>query len=204
MNQHWIGHPTILTGEHVQLVPLAAEHFEELYKAASDKKLWELIPTDCSERENFDKAYLFALSERDKGHQYPFVIVHKATNELIGSTRFFEIYPGDKKLEIGWTWIITRYWGTEINLECKLLMLTFCFEHLQTRRVQFKTDETNIRSRKAIEKLGARFEGVLRKDRIKANGVSRSAAYYSILDDEWEEAREKIKEQILYIRQATL
>lgn len=202
MSKNWIPHPTILTGELVQLVPLTSAHFEELYLAASDKKLWELIPTDCSERENFDKAYHFALSERDKGNQYPFVILHKETQQLIGSTRFFEIYPADKKLEIGWTWIITKYWGTEINLECKLLMLEFCFDSLQTRRVQFKTDETNIRSRKAIEKLGARFEGVLRKDKIKSNGASRSAAYYSILDDEWEEARQKIRQQIIDIRKA--
>lgn len=202
MSKNWIPHPTILTGELVQLVPLTSAHFEELYLAASDKKLWELIPTDCSERENFDKAYHFALSEREKDNQYPFVILHKETQQLIGSSRFFEIYPADKKLEIGWTWIITKYWGTEINLECKLLMLEFCFDSLQTRRVQFKTDETNIRSRKAIEKLGARFEGVLRKDKIKSNGASRSAAYYSILDDEWEEARQKIRQQIIDIRKA--
>ncbi len=96
MNHHWIEHPTILTGELVQLVPLAADHFDELYQAASDKKLWELIPTDCSERENFDKAYHFALSERDKGRQYPFVIVHKATNEMIGSTRFLKCIRATK------------------------------------------------------------------------------------------------------------
>lgn len=200
MSKNRIPHPTILTGEFVQLVPLTSAHFEELYLAASDKTLWERIPTDCSERENFDKAYHFALSERDKGNQYPFVILHTATQQLIGSSRFFEIYPADKKLEIGWTWIITKYWGTEINLECKLLMLAFCFDSLQARRVQFKTDETNIRSRKAIEKLGARFEGVLRKDKIKSNGASRNAAYYSILDDEWEEARQKIRQQIIDLR----
>lgn len=196
MTKEWIHHPTVLTGETVKLVPLAKEHFDELYAAASDKKLWELIPTDCSKRETFDTAYNFALAEREKGNQYPFVIIHGATNEIIGSTRFFEIFPQDKKLEIGWTWVVTKYWGTEINFECKLLLLTYCFETLQTRRVQIKTDATNLRSRKAIEKIGGQFEGILRKDRIKENGVSRNAAYYSIIDDEWETAKQKIISQL--------
>ncbi len=196
MTDIWINHPIILTGETVELVPLEKRHFEELYLAASDKKLWELIPVDCSKRETFDAAYNFALTERDKGNQYPFVIYHKATNKIIGSTRFFEIYPLDKKLEIGWTWIVTEYWGTEINFECKLLLLNFCFDILKTRRVQIKTDSTNLRSRKAIEKIGGQFEGILRKDKIKENGVSRSAAYYSIIDDEWDFAKEKILTQL--------
>ncbi|MDE3144378.1 MAG: GNAT family N-acetyltransferase [Bacteroidota bacterium] len=196
MIKEWIHHPTILTGETVKLVPLEKVHFEELYTAASDKKLWEHIPTDCSKRETFDTAYNFALAEREKGNQYPFVIVHRTTNEIIGSTRFFEIFPLDQKLEIGWTWLVAKYWGTEMNFECKLLLLTYCFETLQTRRVQIKTDATNLRSRKAIEKIGGQFEGILRKDRIKENGVSRNAAYYSIIDDEWETAKQKIISQL--------
>jgi RimJ/RimL family protein N-acetyltransferase len=196
MAEHWINHPTILTGETVELLPLEKEHFEELYLAASDKKLWELIPADCSKRDTFETAYNFALTERERGNQYPFIIFHKGTKKIIGSTRFFEIYPLDKKLEIGWTWIITAYWGTEINFECKLLLLSFCFNTLKTRRVQIKTDSTNLRSRKAIEKIGGKFEGILRKDKIKENGVSRSAAYYSILDDEWEDAKHKIITQL--------
>lgn len=196
MTEPWIHHPTILIGETVVLVPLEKEHFEELYLAASDQKLWELIPVDCSKRETFDTAYNYALTEREKKNQYPFVIYHKQTNKIIGSTRFFEIYPLDKKLEIGWTWIVTKYWGTEINFECKLLLLNFCFETLKARRVQIKTDSNNLRSRKAIEKIGGQFEGILRKDKIKENGVSRSAAYYSILDEEWVFAKEKIMVQI--------
>ncbi len=149
-----------------------------------------------SVRQTFDTTYNFALTEREKGNQYPFVIYHKTTDKIIGSTRFFEIYPLDKKLEIGWTWIVKEYWGTEINFECKLLLLDFCFGNLKTRRVQIKTDSTNLRSRKAIEKIGGQFEGILRKDRMKENGVSRSAAYYSIIDDEWQAAKQKIITQL--------
>jgi RimJ/RimL family protein N-acetyltransferase len=185
MKEPWITHPTILQGQTVDLLPLEKEHFEELYLAASDKKLWELIPTDCSIQENFTAAYTTALTEREKGNHYPFIIYHKQTQKIIGSTRLFDIFPNDKKLEIGWSWIIEKYWGTRVNPECKLLLLTFCFDVLKARRVQIKTDQNNIRSRKAIEKIGGQFEGVLRKDRIKDDGTSRSAAYYSIIDDEW-------------------
>ncbi|PKF76175.1 GNAT family N-acetyltransferase [Chryseobacterium sp. PMSZPI] len=196
MIEKWISHPTILKGTTIDLIPLEKEHFEELYIAASDKELWELIPTDCSEKVLFDKNYELALSERESGKQYPFAILHKETQKLIGSTRFFEIYPSDKKLEIGWTWITKEFWGTTINLECKLLLLRFCFETLKANRVQLKTKDTNFRSRKAIEKIGGVFEGILRKDRIQNDGTTRNAAYYSILDDEWTAAKNKIETQI--------
>ncbi|OPC72992.1 GNAT family acetyltransferase [Elizabethkingia miricola] len=197
MKNTWINHPVILQGTNINLVPLEEKHPEELYTAAADKELWSLIPTDCSERDTFYKTYEFAISERTAGNQYPFVIIHKDTNKIIGSTRLFEIYPADKKLEIGWTWITKDYWGTTINLECKLLLLTYCFETLKTNRVQLKTKDTNFRSRKAIEKIGGIFEGILRKDKIVSDGTTRNAAYYSILDDEWEQAKIKIQKQIV-------
>jgi PhzF family phenazine biosynthesis protein len=192
----WINHPTILSGDVVELRPLEKEDLEELYRAASDKELWKYIPTDCSHRETFYRTYNTALEERNKGNHYPFVIHHKKTNKIIGSTRFFDIQPSNKKLEIGWTWIVKEYWGTKINFECKLLLLNYCFNVLKTRRVQLKTDATNLRSRKAIEKIGAQFEGILRKDKIKENGDSRSAVYYSIIDDEWPMAKENIIKQL--------
>ncbi|AZB26148.1 N-acetyltransferase [Chryseobacterium bernardetii] len=193
MTEKWILHPTILEGTHVELIPLEKEHFEELYAAAADKDLWTLIPTDGSDKAIFYKNYKLALSERDNGNQYPFVIRHKETQKLIGSTRFFEIYPSDKKLEIGWTWITKEFWGSVVNLECKLLLLTYCFEVLKTNRVQLKTKDDNLRSRKAIEKIGGVFEGILRKDKIQNDGTTRNAAYYSILDDEWNTAKQKIE-----------
>jgi RimJ/RimL family protein N-acetyltransferase len=147
----WIKHPTVLHGRVVDLVPLEKEHFEPLFAAAADKRLWEHIPVDCSEPDPFAKAYVRALADRARGDQYPFVIVHRSSRRIIGSTRLFEIFPDDRKLEIGWTWIAADHWGTAVNPECKLLLLTFCFEELTARRVQLKTDELNIRSRKAIE-----------------------------------------------------
>lgn len=196
MKEKWIPYPTILEGTAIELVPLEKEHFEELYIAAADKELWELLPADCSDRTVFHKTYEFALSERETGNQYPFVIRHKETQKLIGSTRFFEIYPADKKLEIGWTWITKEFWGTSINPECKLLLLTFCFEILKTNRVQLRTKDNNFRSRKAIEKIGGVFEGILRKDKVSSDGTTRNAAYYSIIDDEWNDAKLKIERLI--------
>jgi RimJ/RimL family protein N-acetyltransferase len=189
----WIPYPLVLEGNTVKLVPLEEHHLEELYKASSDKELWRLVPTDCSDRDTFYANYRNALAARDKGVQYPFVILDKETNAIIGSTRFFEMYEADKKLEIGWTWITQGYWGTVVNLECKLLLLTYCFETLKVNRVQLKTKDDNIRSRKAIEKIGGVFEGVLRKDKIQNDGTTRNAAYYSILDNEWEIAKKKIE-----------
>ncbi|MEJ5105219.1 GNAT family N-acetyltransferase [Chryseobacterium sp. MYb328] len=155
-----------------------------------------MIPTNASDKTIFYQNYEFSLSERENGNQYPFVIRHKETQQLIGSTRFFEIYPSDKKLEIGWTWITKDFWGTTVNLECKLLLLTYCFEILKTNRVQLKTKDNNFRSRKAIEKIGGVFEGILRKDKIQNDGSTRNAAYYSILDNEWKAAKQKIEAQI--------
>ncbi|WHT40180.1 GNAT family N-acetyltransferase [Myroides sp. mNGS23_01] len=189
----WIPYPLVLEGNMVQLIPLELHHLEELYTLASDKELWRLVPSDCSERETFFTNYTQAIKARAQGLQYPFVIVNKETGQYMGSTRFFEMYELDKKLEIGWTWITQEYWGTTVNLECKLLLMTYCFEVLQVNRVQLKTKDTNIRSRKAIEKIGGVFEGILRKDKIQADGTTRNAAYYSILDTEWKDVKNKIE-----------
>ncbi len=196
MNEPWIKHPTVLNGETVDLIPLEKEHFDELYKAASDKELWKYIPSDASVRETFDKLYNTALEDRKNGTCYPFIIYHKKTGKMVGSTRLMDIMHKDEKLEIGFTWLTKEYWGSGINFECKLLLLTFSFEVLKARRVQIKTDENNLRSRKAIEKIGGHFEGISRKDRIRDNGTSRNTAYYSIIDDEWKVAEQKIKLQL--------
>ena len=189
----WIPYPLVLEGNMVQLIPLELHHLEELYTLASDKELWRLVPSDCSERETFFTNYTQAIKARAQGLQYPFVIVNKETGQYMGSTRFFEMYELDKKLEIGWTWITQEYWGTTVNLECKLLLMAYCFEVLQVNRVQLKTKDTNIRSRKAIEKIGGVFEGILRKDKIQSDGTTRNAAYYSILDTEWKDVKNKIE-----------
>jgi RimJ/RimL family protein N-acetyltransferase len=196
MNQNWIPHPITLAGENVALFPLEREHLKELQQAAMDKRIWEFLSFDCSTREPFYSYYEKALEERQKGEQYPFVIYHKRMNKLIGSTRFLNIDPPNRKLEIGWTWMVPEYWGTRINFECKLLLLTYAFEALKVIRVQLITSDQNLRSQKAIQKIGGVFEGIMRNERIRHNGKPRNSVFYSILDSEWQNAREKILKQI--------
>lgn len=188
----WINQSTILKGKVIDLIPLKEEHFTELEKLSKDKRIWEYYIFDGTDPVKFSEALNSAIREKEKGVQFPFVTYHKAENRIIGSTRFLDIQPNHKKLEIGWTWLLPEYWGTVINLECKLLLLTFCFEQLQTVRVQLKTDENNIRSRRAIEKIGGKFEGILRNEQLRDNGTNRNSALYSILDSEWNEAKAKL------------
>ena len=183
---NWITHPVTLVGTQVLLQPLEVMHIEKLIHLAKDKRIWQHYAIDGSDTNKLKSSLETALIEREKGKQYPFVIILKNDNKIIGSTRFLDIQAEQKKLEIGWTWLHPDYWGTKVNLECKLLLLTFCFEELKAKRVQLKTDENNIRSRKAIEKIGGLFEGILRNDMIRDNGTSRNSAYYSIIESEWE------------------
>lgn len=183
---------TTLTGNIVQLLPMQPQHFNQLDGLAKDARIWQHYVFDGTNSANFHTALLAGLTEKEKGAQFPFVIYHVADNKLIGGTRYLDIQPAHRKLEIGWTWLHPDYWGTPVNLECKLLLLTFAFEQLQAVRVQLKTDENNIRSRKAIEKIGGRFEGILRNDMLRENGTYRNSAYYSILDTEWPDAKKQI------------
>jgi RimJ/RimL family protein N-acetyltransferase len=181
----WIKYPTNLEGETVKLITLREKHFEELSSLARDKRIWEFYPYDGSSKTKFRKIFATALAERKKGSQFPFAIFHKSDGKIIGSTRLLDIEPRHRKLEIGATWLHPDYWATFVNPESKLLLLTFCFEKLHAVRVQLKTDENNLRSRKAIEKIGGQFEGILRNDMLRENNSKRNSAYYSILDEEW-------------------
>ena len=194
MNTAWIPHPTMLSGKLVNLIPLEEEHFDALHDAASDKKIWEFYTGDWSVRETFDKVYKGALKARDKGTVYPFIITLKSSGKIIGSTRLMDIESFDKRLEIGGTWMMPEYWATAINPDCKLALLAFCFEILKAKRVQLKTQHDNIRSRKAIEKIGGVYEGIIRKHMLKDDGTFRSSAYFSILDDEWPLAKPRLED----------
>jgi len=191
---NWISHPTILEGRLVQLHPLEEKHFDELHAAAADKKIWEFYTGDWSVRETFNRVYNGSLKLREKGFEYPFVISLKANGKIIGSTRLMDIGSFDKRIEIGGTWYMPEYWATAINPDCKLALLTFSFESLHAKRVQLKTQHDNFRSRKAIEKIGGKFEGIIRNHMLKDDGTFRSSAYYSILDEEWPEVKKNLQD----------
>lgn len=179
----------VLEGENIQLFPLQTSHFDALFEAASNPEIWELTSVNYSDPVIFQHSNTTALKDKEKGTVYPFVIVDKHTDTIIGTTRFLEISAADKKLEIGVTWIKKEFWGSTVNMECKYLLLRYCFEHLQLHRVQFRAKADNLRSRKAIEKIGGQLEGIFRKDKIEPSGNYRNTAFYSIIDTEWESAK---------------
>jgi N-acetyltransferase len=193
----WIKHPLTLEGERVKLIPLQSEHFPELIRAAASKVIWEQLPFDGTNETDMLNNLKGAMLKRVSGEQYPFTVIDKASGKIYGSTRLFEIFPEHKKLEIGWTWYDPAFWGSGNNIECKYLLLQYCFETLGTNRVQLKTRNTNLRSMAAIKKIGAKFEGVLRKDRIMATGEVRDTMMYSIIDDEWPEVKTRLEQMML-------
>jgi RimJ/RimL family protein N-acetyltransferase len=188
-----ISHPTVLSGELVELRPLEKAHFAELDALAKEPRIWEFYTVNGGNTESLTKSLQGGLDDRDKGTQYPFVIYHKAHNKLIGSTRFIDIQPLHNKLEIGWTWLHPDYWASAVNFECKLLLLTFAFESLGVYRVQFKVDVLNMRSRKAVEKIGGIAEGILRNDMVRENGTKRNSVYFSIIESEWPETKGRLQ-----------
>lgn len=192
----WIQHPLYLHGAMVELRPLEKEHLDELYKVACNPDIWKQTSVDYSNPEIFYPNFNAALSDRDSGKAYPFLIVDIKSAQIIGTTRLLEIHSQDKKLEIGVTWIDTAYWGTGVNVECKFLLLQYCFEHLFANRVQFRAKADNARSRSALEKIGATFEGVQRKDKIEPNGNPRNTAFYSITNDEWPDVQSSLIHKI--------
>lgn len=193
---NWIQHPVILDGNNVRLEPLDRSHFDALIAVGTNEKIWEFMSINGAVNNRLRQHLEAAILKRPTQEQYPFTVFDKKTEEIIGSTMFHNIFPEHRRLEIGWTWYNPTYWRTGYNRECKLLLLTHCFEKLKAIRVQFVTDENNIRSRTAIEGIGATYEGTLRNERIRANGAYRNSMFYSIIDTEWPEVKQTLQSKI--------
>lgn len=200
MTKPWVQHPLYLSGTKVELRPLEREQLDELYKVACNPGIWTQTSVDYSNPELFYPNFNAAISDRDSGKVYPFLIVDIKSSKIIGTTRLLEIHSQDRKLEIGVTWIDTAYWGTGANVECKFLLLKYCFEHLFANRVQFRAKADNARSRKALEKIGATFEGIQRKDKIEPSGTSRNTSFYSIINDEWPDVQSSLIDKIRSVK----
>ncbi|HMQ78554.1 MAG TPA: GNAT family protein [Ignavibacteria bacterium] len=189
--------PEMLEGKRVKLIPLSMAHAEELWESAKNEDLWEHYT--FRKMESFEKFKDFlsgSLREAESGKGFTFTITDKSTGKMRGGTSFLDIQPAARSLEIGRTWLAKDLHGTGFNAECKFLLLRYCFEELKLIRVFFKTDGNNIRSQKAMEKIGAKFEGVLRNHMIREDGTFRHSAYYSIIESEWEGVKEKLSEQL--------
>jgi RimJ/RimL family protein N-acetyltransferase len=174
------------SGRLVRVEPLGAEHEAGLIDAAGDPDMFAWMPVDmASSRDALHEWLTSTLAEASAGTVVPFAIVGADTGHVLGSTRFLELRFEHLRAEIGWTWVTRSAWGTGVNVETKLLLLEHAFERVGLRRVEFKTDARNERSRGALLALGATFEGILRKHMVVRDGGPRDSAYYSVIDDEW-------------------
>jgi RimJ/RimL family protein N-acetyltransferase len=184
--------PVTLEGRLVRLVPLALEHHAALCRVGLDPELWRWTWAPVASPDDLRRYIETALAEQASGRSLPFAIAWRRTGEPVGSTRFGNIEPAHRRLEIGWSWLGREYQGTGANAEAKLLLLTHAFESLGAQRVEFKTDALNARSRRALLAIGAREEGVFRKHGLTTAGRVRDTAWYSIVDDEWPDVKAKL------------
>lgn len=177
--------------------PLTAEHESGLVDAAAESSVFDWLPVDmASSREAVEGWLRATLQSARAGRDVPFAIIDARTGRVVGSTRFLELRLEHLRAEIGWTWLARSAWSTGINVETKLLLLGRAFDHAGLRRVEFKTDARNERSRGALLALGAQFEGILRKHMVVRDGHARDSAYYSVIDDEWPQLRERLRRRV--------
>lgn len=188
-----------LEGRFVRLEPLRPEHADGLWEASRDDETWRWLsirrpPT----RVEWDGWMHEALGTSD----LVFATVELACGAPLGSTRFMALRPEHRSVEIGWTWLHPRAWRTGVNVDAKLLMLGHAFESWDCRRVEFKTDASNERSRGALEALGARFEGIHRKHMLVRDGQNRDTAWYAVTDDDWPSVRDALTRRVDALRDA--
>ena len=168
----------------MQLEPMRADHEEVLWEASRDPRTWRwLSVVQPQTREEWHSFVAHALAAVDAGLEIP--LVTRYEGEVVGSTRFLALRPEHRSVEIGWTWLHPSVWRTGANVEAKYLQLRQAFETWGCRRVEWKTDAANERSCRALEALGATFEGIHRKHMLVREGENRDSAWYSVVDDEW-------------------
>ncbi|RYZ12955.1 MAG: N-acetyltransferase [Comamonadaceae bacterium] len=187
--------PVILSARGLRLVPLAAEHEAGLRAAAADGELWRLRVTSVPEPEATEAYIRSALEMREAGSRFAFAVTDEGSGEVLGTTSYHDILPPVKRVEIGYTWYAARCQRTHVNTTCKLLMLTHAFEALGCNMVGWRTDNFNHASQRAIERLGARRDGVIRGHQLRRDGTIRDTVMYSLAAGEWPE----VKAQLLYL-----
>lgn len=187
--------PVTLRGRHVTLEPLVAGHAAALHAAAADGQLWGLWYTSVPAPGREEAYVAAALEMRERAHAMPFV-VRDARGDIVGSTRYFNVDPAHRRLEIGYTWYAQRVQRTPLNTECKLLLLGHAFDTLGCIAVEFRTHWFNHASRAAIARLGAKQDGILRNHQLMPDGSRRDTVVFSILDSEWPAVRAHLRYQL--------
>jgi len=186
--------PITLTGTHVQLEPMTEEHIPGLAEIGVGQSFWDfMLYGNINSVDDMRSWVRDILSRAESGTDLPFVVIHLPSGRVAGATRYLNIVPQDRGVEIGGTWYGIEFQRTAVNTECKYLLLSHAFETLGCIRVQLKTDLRNERSQKAIERIGAVREGVLRNHMVLPNGRYRHSVYYSILDSEWPEVKNRLE-----------
>ena len=198
-NHHWTDRLDAivpLRGTVVELEPLSIMHHEQLCAVGLDEEIWRLGLSLLRTPDDMASYIQSALSLRAAGMAYPFAIVERSSGRAIGSTRFANVDPAHRRLEIGWTWLGRAWQRTAVNTEAKYLLLTTAFEELGCIRVEFKTDVLNTTSRAALRRIGAQEEGVLRQHMITSTGRLRDSVYFSILDREWPNVKSALEDKL--------
>jgi RimJ/RimL family protein N-acetyltransferase len=190
--QGWV-EPVTLVGRRVRLEPLAPRHLDDLATVGLDADIWAWTIARPTDRDGLRAWLDSALANAAAGIELPFATIDLASGRAIGSTRFLNIVPEHRRLEIGWTWVGARFQRTGANREAKLLQLAHAFDDLGANRVEFKTDSRNGPSRAALLGIGATFEGILRNHMIMPGGPLRHSAYYSVIVEDWPEVRARLQ-----------
>jgi RimJ/RimL family protein N-acetyltransferase len=181
--------PVTLESPLVRLEPMEAGHAQGLEAAANDGELWKLRITSVPAPGEMAAYIAAALKGQAEGHMLPFVVRDVESGDIIGSTRYHDIVPTVERLEIGYTWYGKSRQRSHVNTACKLLLLTHAFETLGARLVGWRTDNFNFESQRAIERLGARKDGVLRHHALRRDGTVRDTVMYSLTCGEWPESK---------------
>jgi len=188
--------PVTLASEHVRLEPLGLEHVEGLKRAAADGELWTIRVTSVPDPDDTRGYVERALQAFAEGHRLAFAVLDARTGAVIGSSSYHDIVPAVERLEIGYTWYAKSRQRTHVNASAKLLLMTHAFETLGARLVGWRTDNFNFASQRAIERLGARKDGVLRHHAVRRDGTIRDTVMYSMAAGEWPEAKAELQARL--------
>lgn len=187
----------VLESATIRLEPLGFHHAQGLAKATQDGEIWKLLVTSAPHYDQVNDYIELALTQQQTGFRQAFAVIDRISNQIVGSTSYYEIASDIKRLEIGYTWYGKSAQRTHINTSCKLLLLQYAFENLGANTIGFRTDILNLASQNAIERLGAQKDGVIRGQMLRKDGSLRDTVMYSIIKEEWED----IKAHLFYLLQ---
>jgi len=171
-------------------------HAQALLEAGRDDAIWTWMPAKPVTPEKMERWLEKAMEAESQGREYPFVVIRLEDNRVMGSTRYLDVQEADRNVEIGWTWYAADAWGGVVNPEAKYLLMRHAFDDWHAIRVALKTDINNLHSQAAIKKLGARYEGTLRNQRIRLDGSYRDTVVFSVIESEWPQVKARLEERL--------